>query len=119
MKYAGKTYSIQALAMLAFFAFWHVLSGVPLLLYLGIASFFLLLLPQTGLPLLRAWSQFGRYLGLLVNTLLLTLVFFLFLTPLALLRRTLGKDRLRLNRDDSYFSEGQKTYDLEDVREMW
>ncbi len=54
----------------------------------------------------RLWMRLGHLLGGLVTRVLLSLVFFLMVTPQGLLMRLLGSDRLRLTRDpqrDSLF----------------
>ena len=47
-------------------------------------------------PLNWAWFKFGLLLGLVMNPLILGFVFFLVVTPMAVIRRLLGKDSLRL-----------------------
>jgi hypothetical protein len=60
-----------------------------------------LLLPDTLGPLNRVWTAFGLFLGKLVNPLVLSALFFLIFTPMALLMRAFGKDPLRLKFDPS------------------
>jgi hypothetical protein len=50
-------------------------------------------------PLNMAWTKLGLVLYHVVNSIVLGLLFFLTVTPLALLMRMLGKDPLRLRRD--------------------
>ena len=47
-------------------------------------------------PLNRAWFKFGLLLGQVVNPLILGVVFFLVITPMAVFRRLWGKDSLHL-----------------------
>ena len=47
-------------------------------------------------PLNRAWAKFGLLLGQVFNPLLLGVVFFLVVTPIAVVMRLLGKDSLHL-----------------------
>ena len=47
-------------------------------------------------PLNRAWAKLGLLLGQVFNPILLGVVFFLVITPIAVIRRLLGKDSLRL-----------------------
>ena len=47
-------------------------------------------------PLNWAWFKFGLLLGLVMNPLILGFVFFLVVTPMAVIRRLLGKDSLHL-----------------------
>ena len=65
-------------------------------------------------PLNRAWTKFGLLLGQVFNPLLLGVVFFLVVTPIAVVMRLWGKDFLHLNKSGlkSYWidrsSAGQK-----------
>ena len=56
-------------------------------------------------PLNRAWFRLGLLLGRLVNPLVLAILFFGLITPIALLARLFGRDelRLRFRADDSYW----------------
>ena len=47
-------------------------------------------------PLNWVWFKFGLLIGLVMNPLILGLVFFLVVTPTAVIRRLLGKDSLHL-----------------------
>jgi len=47
-------------------------------------------------PLNRTWAKFGLLLGEVFNPLLLGVVFFLVVTPIAILLKLWGKDSLRL-----------------------
>jgi hypothetical protein len=69
---------------------------------LGIAAVFLLaalIIPKTLAPLNRAWMRFGLLLHKIVNPVIMGLVFFLTVTPTALIMRALGKDPLRRRLD--------------------
>lgn len=55
--------------------------------------------PRLLAPLNRVWMAFGRLLHRVVSPLVMGLVFFLCVTPIALLMRALGKDVLSLRRD--------------------
>ncbi len=50
-------------------------------------------------PLNRVWFRFGLLLGKIVSPLLLSLVFFVVVTPLALVARTMGRDILQTRRE--------------------
>lgn len=68
----------------------------------GLIAFFL---PHRLAPLNRAWSRFGLLLGRLVNPLVLAIMFFGLITPVALITRMFGRDELRLRyrSADSYW----------------
>ncbi len=54
--------------------------------------------PQILRPLNRLWYQFGLLLHRVMSPLVMTAIFFLCVTPLAVLMRMLGKDVLMLKR---------------------
>ena len=54
--------------------------------------------PSLLSPLNRTWALLGETLGRIISPLILGLIFFLILTPTALIGRALGRDELRLKR---------------------
>lgn len=71
-----------------------VLAAVAALLLLALA----LARPALLAPLNGAWFRLGLLLGRIVSPIVLGLVFFVLLTPLALLARAFGRDELALRR---------------------
>ena len=69
---------------------WLFLAGSVILFVVTLAR------PSILGPLNRAWFKFGLLLGQVVNPFILGVVFFLGITPMAIIRRLLGKDSLRL-----------------------
>ena len=69
---------------------WLFLAGSVILFVVTLAR------PSILGPLNRAWFKFGLLLGQVVNPLILGVVFFLVITPMAVIRRLLGKDSLHL-----------------------
>jgi hypothetical protein len=67
-----------------------------------IAASILLLLaiiaPRSLAPLNRAWFRLGRILGKIVSPLVMGMIFFGVLTPVAVVTRLFGRDALRLKR---------------------
>ena len=67
------------------------------------------------------WGWLSRVMGTVSNTVLLTVVFFLVLTPMALIRRLRGKDGLR--RFDatatSNFSRREQVFEKKDLENTW
>lgn len=55
-----------------------------------------LLIPAWLMPLAVLWFAIGRGLSFVFSNIILTLLFFLLITPVGLFRRMLGKDRLRV-----------------------
>ena len=58
-------------------------------------------------PLNKLWFKFGILLGRIVSPVIMGLIFFLVVTPIALIMRIIGKDLLNLkfNKDKSYWIE--------------
>jgi Saxitoxin biosynthesis operon protein SxtJ len=87
----------------AFIAAWPVLRGRPIRWWsVGLAAAFLiaaLLAPRILAPLNRVWLWIGLLMHRIVTPVVLGLVFFSTVTPIALLLRALGKDPLRLRLD--------------------
>ena len=75
-------------------------SGVFLILALAV--------PKVLAPLNRLWLKFGALLHMIVSPIVLGVLFFLTITPIALILRLMGKDLLRLKR-----SQGTSSYWIE------
>jgi hypothetical protein len=78
---------------------------------LAVAAAFLaaaFLLPKALAPLNRSWARFGLLLHRITNPIVMGLVFFLAVTPTALMMKLLGKDPLRRRIDPA-----AKTYWIE------
>ena len=68
------------------------------LFFVGAALFLVVAVVRPSIlgPLNRAWAKFGLLLGQVFNPLLLGVVFFLVVTPIAVIVRLWGKDSLHL-----------------------
>ena len=69
---------------------------------LAIATAFLLvslLKPHWLMPLNILWLRFGFLIGMVVHPIVLGLIFFALITPMAFLMRLFGRDELRLRLD--------------------
>ncbi|MBF0527668.1 MAG: sxtJ [Deltaproteobacteria bacterium] len=81
--------------------------------------------PQGLRPVYIAWFSFAIILGYFVSRFLLTLVFFLAVTPIGLIFKLLGKDPLdrKLKDRDSYWvvrpSGSDEPYDLKRTEKMY
>ena len=75
--------------------------------------------PALFKPLARLWFGFSHVLGTAMSKVMLTLVFFLVLTPIAFFRRISGKDALRLKKwkagNESVFRVRDHTFTAEDI----
>ena len=58
-------------------------------------------------PLNKLWFKFGILLGRMVSPIIMGIIFFLVVTPIALIMRIIGKDLLNLkfNKEKSYWIE--------------
>ena len=79
---------------------WSVLISL-LFLILGIINSKILT------PLNKVWFKFGIFLGKIISPIVMGLIFFLVVTPIALLMRMLNKDLLNLkfSKNNSYWIE--------------
>jgi energy-coupling factor transporter transmembrane protein EcfT len=70
-------------------------------------------------PFARLWFGLSHALGAVVSGILLTLLFFLMVTPLGLLRRILGKDSMQMKKwkqgESSVFQERDHLFSSEDL----
>ena len=73
--------------------YWYFFAAGALLIALG------MLVPTVLKPLQKVWMAFSIIMGWFMTRLILAVLFFLILTPTALLLRLLGKDLLNLNLD--------------------
>jgi hypothetical protein len=53
-------------------------------------------------PLNKLWMNFGLILGMIVSPIIMALIFFFFLTPIAILTRLFGRDELQLKLKNKY-----------------
>jgi hypothetical protein len=70
----------------------------------------------------RTWLKFAELLGAFNSKVILTLVFFLFLTPLALLFRLFSNNPLQLKNagnTKSFYKVRNHQYNREDFEKMW
>lgn len=75
---------------------WLTAMLVPLIL-LGLAvGLIALLLPHRLAPINRAWARLGLLLGRVVSPVVLAILFFGLITPVALVTRLFGRDELHL-----------------------
>jgi len=101
---------------LVFFVFFFVIAFYPLIINGGdlrvwslITSLVFLILGLMNSkilhPLNKFWFKFGIFLGRIVSPLIMGIIFFLVVTPIALIMRLLGKDiiNLNFNNDKSYW----------------
>ncbi|HEX9701616.1 MAG TPA: SxtJ family membrane protein [Rhodospirillales bacterium] len=84
-------------------ALWPILDDGKLRAWAAVIAVFFfaagLLMPPLLKPLNRVWFLFGLALNRVVSPLVMALIFYLTVTPIALIMRIVGKDPLRLKFD--------------------
>ena len=111
--------------IMAALALWPLLDhNVPSLPW-GIATLTLFLMtwltPLSLTPILKVWLKFGHILGIINTHLLLGIAFFLFITPIALLFKLIGRDALalRFQQKASYWKNQNKTWSPESFKQQF
>ena len=93
------------------------LAAAALLLAVG------LFVKPAGALIARAWLKFGGALGAVNSRIILGAIFYLFLTPIALLARLTRGDFLHLKKrggaDRSYWHARNHAYTAEDIGKLW
>ena len=105
--------SNRSFGFLFFFVFlaislWPLISQEDLRLWALILSLIFLILgilnSKILTPLNKLWIKFGILLGNIVSPVVMGVVFFIVVTPIGLIMRLLGKDLLRVNKNESTFT---------------
>jgi len=81
-----------------------------------------LFVPPLARAITGAWLKVAVLIGTVNNKVILAAVFYLLLTPIALLYRRFSRDPLMLKPEDgvdSFYSERNRTYDKADMEKMW
>lgn len=87
-------------ALSAVYAFWENNSTCATLLTVTSVVFAILTLftPKLLAPLNRLWFELGMLLGKIISPIVLGLIFFVLITPVALVTRLFGRDALLLKK---------------------
>jgi hypothetical protein len=113
-----ETILVVSTALLLFF----LIFKAPWLLYTAFGLSLLALISRSfAYWFTRGWLGFSEVLGFVMSRLILTLLWFLILTPIALLYRLFHKDPLQLkrNRKATYYTERGHTYTARDLQNTW
>ncbi|MFH0969704.1 MAG: hypothetical protein V1804_04305 [Patescibacteria group bacterium] len=79
-----------------------------------------LFVKRPALLIAEGWMKLADFLGLLVSRIILAGVFFIFLTPIALLARKIKGNTLCLkNNKSSFFAVCNHQYGKEDLENVW
>ncbi len=92
-----------------------------ILLYLGTGIPVISLLSSViAEKIVWAWYKLAEGMGFVMSRIILSGIFFLFLTPIALLTQFRRGDSLRLKKSDgSYFTTRNHPYSKKDLEKMW
>jgi hypothetical protein len=115
---------LETLGVLAaFFLILNVVTHRQAFVYAALALLLVALFVKPLAQIIsRSWMRFAEVLGTFNSKLILTLVFYLFLTPLALLYRIFNKNPLSLNHGQeagSCFVTRDHVYSRADFEKMW
>ena len=116
MKQKIKIGSNRSFGLVFFFVFliialYPIINNENLRLWSLIISFFFLILGLINskllTPLNKIWFKFGIFLGKIISPIIMGIIFFLVVTPTAIMMRLFGKDLLNLkfNNRKSYWIE--------------
>ena len=79
-----------------------------------------LIIPALSRKIHSVWMKFAELLGLVMNKVILGIVFFIFLVPVALLSKLFRKNPLKVKRETtSYFIERNFTYTKKSLEQLW
>jgi len=96
LRQSDRAFGLMFAAVFAVLAgVWWLLFDVVVIWAIGVAAAFggvAILLPWLLLPLNRLWARFAHGLGRVSNFVLLGLFFYLFVLPMGLLLRAVGRD---------------------------
>ncbi len=100
----------------------YFLSKSPWFLYAAAAVGILsLAVPTVGDLIVKGWFKLAELLGSINGKIILSVLFFVFLFPIALVYRLAGKNPLAIKRTDekSFYNERNHLYTKEDLEQMW
>lgn len=110
------------LAIVSGFVALSLIFDLPILTYIALVIGFGSLLSGTiQRGIIFVWEKFAKVLGTVNSYLLLSIIFFIFLTPLALLMKLFNKkDELRLKKPtETNFFERNFKFKKEDMSNIW
>ena len=99
-KSSNRSFGFLFFVVFLIIGLWPLKNGGNINSYFLIASaiFFILGLINAKIlsPLNKMWIKFGEILGIVIAPIVMAIVYFIFLTPVSLIVRVLGKDLLGL-----------------------
>ena len=118
--FSKKEYTDSGLALLLITLIVGQWFNLQITMRMAIAEVMVLLItPVLIFPFTFFWLNISDLLGKIMSKLILSVVFFVFVWPVALIRRSMGKDTLRLKNfkkdNNSVFTERNHTYVKSDL----
>ena len=97
------------------------LFSLPLLAYVAAAiGLFSLIIPPVGYGLVWGWYKIAEVLGFINARVILSLLYYIMVTPMALLFRLTGNDPMLLSKpENSTFKTRNHTYSAIDLKNPW
>jgi succinate-acetate transporter protein len=112
---SNRSFGILFFLVFLILSLWPLKSGNNLNFYFFVISVIFLILGALNSkllsPLNKAWIKFGEILGLIIAPIVMSLVYFVILTPVSLIVRLFGKDLLGLKfikENESYWMKRKK-----------
>ena len=108
---SNKSFGIVFAVVFGLIAFWPLIKGNDIRLWSLIISIIFLVLGLINskilTPLNKLWFKFGIFLGNFIAPIVMGIIFFLVVTPTGIIMKLLGKDLIKLkkNNEKSYWIE--------------
>tara|TARA_Y100000590_G_scaffold347063_1_gene397545 strand:- start:249 stop:638 length:390 start_codon:yes stop_codon:yes gene_type:complete len=108
---SNRSFGIVFFIFFLIISLWPIKSGGNLNIWLFIISLIFLILGIMNSQLLRPlnyiWFKFGLFLGSIVSPIVMSIIFFLVVTPISILMKIFNKDilNLRTNKKNTYWIE--------------
>ena len=108
---SNKSFGIVFAVVFGLIAFWPLIKGNDIRLWSLIISIIFLVLGLINskilTPLNKLWFKFGIFLGNFIAPIVMSIIFFLVVTPTGIIMKLLGKDLIKLkkNNEKSYWIE--------------
>ena len=97
---SNQNFGIVFFVVFLLIAFYPITNSEDIRVWSLIISFIFIILGLLNskilTPLNKLWFKFGIFLGKIVSPLIMGIIFFFVVTPIGLIMRMLGKDRLNL-----------------------
>ena len=97
---SNRSFGILFSILFAIIAFWPIINGNPLRLWLIPVSVIFLVLGLLNSkllnPLNKVWVKFGELLGRIIAPVVMAIIYFIIVTPIGLFMRLIGKDLLNI-----------------------